>query len=127
MRPPLSPFNLQETGKNLFLIDGFPRNEDNLSGWTRQMSDKVQLQFVLFFDGPTEVFIDRCLKRGACGSGRSDDNAESLKKRVLTYDNDSKPIIELFVKQGLARRIDATQGPEKVFDKVKECFEIANA
>ena len=38
-----------------FLIDGFPRNKDNLEGWQRQMGDKSNVQFVLFFDCSEEV------------------------------------------------------------------------
>lgn len=38
-----------------FLIDGFPRNKDNLDGWNRQMGGKANLQFVLFFDCSEEV------------------------------------------------------------------------
>ena len=38
-----------------FLIDGFPRNEDNLKGWERQMEDKSLLKFVLYFNCPEEV------------------------------------------------------------------------
>jgi len=38
-----------------FLIDGFPRNQDNLDGWEREMSDKVNMQFVLFFDCSEDV------------------------------------------------------------------------
>jgi len=38
-----------------FLIDGFPRNQDNLEGWEREMADKVNLQFVLFFDCSEDV------------------------------------------------------------------------
>ena len=33
-----------------FLIDGFPRNQDNLEGWEREMGDKVNMTAVLFFD-----------------------------------------------------------------------------
>ena len=40
---------------NRFLIDGFPRNEDNLTGWERQMGDKANVKFVLFFECPEEV------------------------------------------------------------------------
>lgn len=40
---------------NKFLIDGFPRNKDNLDGWVREMGDKVNLQFVLFFDCEDDV------------------------------------------------------------------------
>ena len=38
-----------------FLIDGFPRNEDNLQGWTRVMDEKADVKFVLFFDCGNEV------------------------------------------------------------------------
>ena len=41
--------------KSHFLIDGFPRNEDNLQGWTTAMEDKTDLKFVLFFDCDAEV------------------------------------------------------------------------
>ena len=40
-----------------FLIDGFPRNEDNLAGWEKQMEDKAEIKFVLFFDCPEEVLL----------------------------------------------------------------------
>lgn len=115
----------QETGKNSFLIDGFPRNQDNLDGWNKQMAAKVQLQFVLFFDGPTEIFLDRCLKRGAAGSGRSDDNVQSLQKRLVTFENETKPIVVHYDKQGLVRSIDATKSVEEVFSRVKKCFDDA--
>lgn len=38
-----------------FLIDGFPRNEDNLQGWNTVMEDKADVKFVLFFDCGNEV------------------------------------------------------------------------
>uniref|UniRef100_A0A2K6L005 Cytidine/uridine monophosphate kinase 1 n=1 Tax=Rhinopithecus bieti TaxID=61621 RepID=A0A2K6L005_RHIBE len=36
--------------KNKFLIDGFPRNQDNLQGWNKTMDGKADVSFVLFFD-----------------------------------------------------------------------------
>ncbi|KAH8036124.1 hypothetical protein HPB51_017935 [Rhipicephalus microplus] len=47
---------MQSSGKSHFLIDGFPRNKDNLDGWNREMSDRVNLQFILFLECPEEVF-----------------------------------------------------------------------
>ncbi len=38
-----------------FLIDGFPRNEDNLTGWEKQMSDVAEVKFVLFFECSEDV------------------------------------------------------------------------
>ncbi|GAB5575046.1 adenylate kinase isoenzyme 1 isoform X2 [Prionailurus iriomotensis] len=68
--------------KNKFLIDGFPRNQDNLQGWNKTMDGKAEVSFVLFFDCNNEICIERCLERGK-SSGRSDDNRESLEKRYF--------------------------------------------
>lgn len=38
-----------------FLIDGFPRNQDNLQGWKDAMDGKADVKFVLFFDCANEV------------------------------------------------------------------------
>ena len=46
---------MEKSGKGKFLIDGFPRNKDNLDGWQREMGDKTKVEFVLFFDCSQEV------------------------------------------------------------------------
>jgi len=112
---------MEQSGKQNFLIDGFPRNEDNLQGWNKVMSGKVNLQFVLFFDCPLEICTDRILKRGAT-SGRVDDNLDSLKKRFNTYSNETKPIIDHYDKLNLVRKVDATRGEEDVYKDVEELF-----
>ncbi|KAG8336772.1 UMP-CMP kinase-like [Homalodisca vitripennis] len=114
---------MQNSGKEKFLIDGFPRNENNLEGWNKVMAEKVELLFVLFFDCSQDICVQRCLKRGAQGSGRSDDNEESLKKRLQTFVNDSMPIIEHFKERNLVHRIDADQEPNEVFEDVKAIFQ----
>ncbi|XP_022257466.1 UMP-CMP kinase-like isoform X3 [Limulus polyphemus] len=68
------------------------------------------------------VCIDRCLKRGSSGSGRSDDNEESLKKRFITYFKDTLPIVDHYQKQNLVRKIDANSSEDTVFEEVKKCF-----
>jgi UMP-CMP kinase len=89
--------------KQNFLIDGFPRNKENVDGWHKTMKDRVNIQCVLVFDCDEKVkkyilfllhdekcffsafkktCIARCLERGK-GSGRVDDNEESLKKRLI--------------------------------------------
>jgi hypothetical protein len=70
-----------DSGKSLFLIDGFPRNKDNLDGWNAIMKD-VEVQFCLYLNCPETVMEARLLERGKT-SGRSDDNAESIKKRFV--------------------------------------------
>lgn len=111
--------NREKNGKNKFLIDGFPRNQDNLDGWNRRMEGKVDVQFVLFFDCNEGVCVERCLERGK-SSGRTDDNEDSLKKRIKTYTNESFPIIQHFQGLNLVKRIDASQNVDDVFKNVQD-------
>jgi UMP-CMP kinase len=115
-----SQFKDKLTGK--FLIDGFPRNQDNLNGWTKQLGDKVNVKFVLFLDCPHDVCIQRCLDRGQQGSNRSDDNEVSLKKRLVTFTQDTMPIVEHYEKLNLLRKVDATRSPEEVYADVRRLF-----
>lgn len=101
-----------------FLIDGFPRNEDNLQGWNKDMDGKADVKFVLFFDCGDEVCIDRCLERGK-SSGRTDDNRESLEKRIQTYLQSTRPIIEQYEEHGKVRTVDASRSVDEVFADVK--------
>lgn len=106
------------------MIDGFPRNQDNLEGWLDKMQNKVDLQFVLFFECPDGICIDRCLSRG---TGRVDDNMDSLKKRFEVFHNDSLPIVEYYDKKYLVRRVNGEPPAELVFDDVCKAFSDYNA
>merc|ERR550519_2809239 len=110
---------MKESAKNDFLIDGFPRNEDNLTGWNEAMGDKVNLRGVLFFHCTQEICTARCLGRGAAGSGRTDDNEESLRKRFVTYEEATMPIIKRFEEKNLVKTLDASKSPDEVYAEVE--------
>ena len=38
---------MTQSENHSFLIDGFPRNQDNLQGWTKQMGDKVVIVYTV--------------------------------------------------------------------------------
>jgi UMP-CMP kinase len=76
----------------IFLIDGFPRNFDNVSGWARVMPDTTAVSAVLVYQCPLPVLEQRILER-AEQSGRSDDNLASVKKRFLTFETETAPVI----------------------------------
>lgn len=107
-----------------YLVDGFPRNEDNEEGWRRVMGDAVDVKFVLFLDCPEEVMLDRLMKRGeAAGDARrNDDNIETAKKRFKTFIESTMPIVDMYEKVGKTRRISANAAPETVYDEVKKVF-----
>ncbi|CAI6364248.1 unnamed protein product [Macrosiphum euphorbiae] len=113
---------MEASAASRFLIDGFPRNKDNMIGWDTTIGDQVDLLFVLFLECSENVCIERCMKRGAAGSGRADDNLESLKKRIVTFVNDSMPIIEYFKEKNLVKRVEAEKNAEDVWSDIIELF-----
>lgn len=104
-----------------YLIDGFPRSQENLDGWQRVLGDSVEVPFVLFFDANEDTMIERILER-AKTSGRADDNLESLKKRFATFREESVPIVEQFEKIGKCKKVDALHSIDEVNAKVLEVF-----
>ena len=104
-----------------FLIDGFPRNQDNFDGWERVIGSSVDVPFVLFMDADEDTMISRILKRSET-SGRNDDNIESLKKRFATFRNETMPIVDYYDKQGKCRKIDGLRSIEEVFADLEKTF-----
>ncbi|XP_078263391.1 UMP-CMP kinase [Rhinoraja longicauda] len=115
----------KNAAKNKFLIDGFPRNTDNLEGWNKLMDKDADVKFVLFFDCNNEICMERCLERGK-GSGRTDDNILSMQKRIQTYMQSTKPIIDLYAKEGKVRRVDGAKSVDEVFVEVQKIFDAEN-
>jgi len=85
------------------------------------MGSYAHVRLVLFFDCPEKVMEGRLLERGKT-SGRTDDNAESIRKRFKTYMDETMPVIESFDKQSKVRKINAEPPEEQVFGEVRKHF-----
>mmetsp|Transcript_55528 Transcript_55528/g.126222 ORF Transcript_55528/g.126222 Transcript_55528/m.126222 type:complete len:267 (+) Transcript_55528:52-852(+) len=103
----------------VFLIDGFPRNQDNVQGWTRLMEDETEVLSVLFMDCSQEEQERRLLSRGLT-SGRTDDNIESARKRFKTFVDETLPVVNHYDKLGLIRRVPAEKDPESVYEVTRD-------
>ncbi|XP_037791448.1 UMP-CMP kinase 1-like isoform X2 [Penaeus monodon] len=119
---PLLERYMKESRNKNFVIDGFPRTQDNFDGWNLTLGNKVNLQCVFFLSCPFELCTERCLGRGAAGSGRPDDNEASLQKRFDTFSNDTVHILNWYEKRGLLRTIDGAKSIEEVAADVKSHF-----
>ena len=86
------------------------------------MNSEVNVPFILFFDCPEEVMEKRLLKRGET-SGRSDDNIASIKKRFLTFQKESMPVIEYYSKQNKVVSLNADRDPKDIFEDIKKHFD----
>lgn len=99
-----------------FLIDGFPRKMDQAHKFEETV---CPAKTVLFFDCPEKEMEARLLERGKT-SGRSDDNAESIRKRFRTFVETSMPVVDYYEKQGKVVKVEATSSPDEVFASTKK-------
>ena len=100
-----------------FLIDGFPRNLNNMNGWNKQMHAYTILKQVLFFETTEETMLKRIMKR-AKTSGRVDDNIEAAQKRFKTFKEETMPVIDIYTAQNLVLKIDGNREIEEVYADV---------
>jgi len=109
---------IKESGNRKFLIDGFPRKMDQAVKFEEAV---VKSEFTLFFECDEATMQERLIKRGET-SGRSDDNLESIRKRFRTFVETSMPVVDMFEKEGRVVKVDATKGPNEVYEDVRRKF-----
>jgi adenylate kinase len=54
---------------------------------------------------------------------RSDDNADALKKRLVTYHQQTAPVVNYYQKTGIWKGIDASQEPGQVWKQMLGVFD----
>ncbi|EPY49748.1 uridylate kinase [Schizosaccharomyces cryophilus OY26] len=106
----MKSYSLQ--GINTFLIDGFPRKMDQFEGFERAICPAT---VALFFYCDQEIMLGRLMDRGKT-SGRDDDNAESIKKRFVTFTETSMPVVNALKNDNRCITINAEHDPDTVFE-----------
>jgi len=91
-----------------FLFDGFPRNKKQaelLDHLMESINEKILC--VILLNVNEDVLKERIMNRSTT-EGRSDDNLETLSKRLHTYSSETEPLIEYYSSQNLVRKVDGT-------------------
>ncbi|KAF7165645.1 hypothetical protein CNMCM5623_009784 [Aspergillus felis] len=136
--------------KNGFILDGFPRTvaqaerlDDMLEARKQKLQHAIELQiddallvaritgrlvhpasgrsYHKIFNPPKNDMKDDVT--GEPLIQRSDDNAETLKKRLSTYHVQTAPVVEYYKKTGIWRGIDASQEPGQVWKSLLGVFQ----
>jgi adenylate kinase len=132
-----------------FILDGFPRTvaqaerlDDMLVARDQKLQHAVELQiddsllvaritgrlvhpasgrsYHKIFNPPKEDMKDDI--SGEPLIQRSDDNADTLTKRLATYHAQTTPVVEYYKKTGIWRGIDASQEPGQVWKSILGVF-----
>ncbi|KAJ8038416.1 Adenylate kinase isoenzyme 5 [Holothuria leucospilota] len=102
-----------------FLIDGYPREVQQGEAFEKMIAES---SFVLYFELSDETMTARLLNR-AQTSGRVDDNEETIKKRLQTFHNITKPVVDHYSDK--LKLISAEGGVDEVFLEVSKLFEAS--
>ncbi|ENN76846.1 adenylate kinase [Dendroctonus ponderosae] len=135
--------------KNGFLLDGFPRTVVQAEKLDNLLDKRnTQLDAVVEFGIEDSLLFRRITGRlihPASGRSyheefappkkpltdditgeplikRSDDNVEALKKRLATYHNQTKPLVDYYQIRGIHYRVDAAQAAKDVFKNIDNIF-----
>ncbi|MFH4975318.1 hypothetical protein AB6A40_002027 [Gnathostoma spinigerum] len=110
-----------EKGSKGFLIDGYPREVKQ----GVQFEEEIQpCKLCIFFDVSEETLVKRCMHRAET-SGRVDDNIETVKKRLHTYNTATAPVISYYEKKGKLITIKAEGSIDSIFAEVCKHLDVA--
>jgi len=104
-----------KAGTKGFLIDGYPREVDQGLMFARKIRD---CDVVLFFDAKDETMTSRLLKR-ALTSGRADDNYTTVKLRLKTFHDQTRPVVDFYRQRGKLIRVNADRQPQVIFKETE--------
>jgi adenylate kinase len=101
-----------------FVADGYPRTIFQAEQFEAVLHQaKLDLEHVVQFVVPDEEVIRRLAGR-RLAECRTDDGAETVRKRLVEYKANTAPLIDHFRREGLLREVDATADVESVFESI---------
>ena len=96
------------------VLDGIPRSVNQ----AKIMQGMIEVKRVFHLSCPDREALVSRLKKRALKENRFDDaNEETIRRRLVAYDAESKPVLE-FYGSALVQHIDATQTPVKVLTDI---------
>jgi len=103
-----------QKGSKGFLIDGYPREVQQGEQFENEIQEAA---LVIYFECTSETLTNRLLERGK-SSGRSDDNIDTIKNRLETFLNSTKPVVEHYSKKGKLVQLNAERPVDPIFSDV---------
>jgi adenylate kinase len=106
------------------IFDGFPRTIPQAEALKEMLAKRGhKVAAMIELDVPEDELMKRLILRGK-QSGRSDDNEETIKKRLTVYHNQTAPLIEWYEKEGIHHHINGLGELDRIFGDI--CAVIDN-
>ena len=104
------------------IFDGFPRTIEQAQALDKILAERGEkVSYVIGLEVDDEELIKRIVERGKT-SGRSDDNAETAKKRLETYYAQTMPLKDFYVSQGKYVKIQGVGGIDEIYAKISNAL-----
>ncbi|MCC7305584.1 MAG: adenylate kinase [Alphaproteobacteria bacterium] len=112
-----------------FILDGFPRTVPQAGALDAMLAEiRRKIDHVIVLEVDETILIDRILQRAKeTGGARTDDNAETLKKRLDVYRQQTAPILPYYEGKRILRRIDGMKPIDAVTAEIDAVLESAKA
>ena len=100
------------------IFDGFPRTIPQAEALKKLLEKRSQnLDIVIGLEVPEEELVNRLLNRGKL-TGRSDDNEETIRKRLKVYHNQTSPLKEYYLNENKYKKINGIGSLDGIFAEI---------
>lgn len=100
------------------IFDGFPRTIPQAEALKKMLAERGhQIDAMIELSVPEDELMARLLNRGKL-TGRSDDNEETIKKRLDVYHNQTAPLIEWYENEGIHHHVEGLGTVDEIFDRI---------
>jgi len=106
-----------------FIFDGFPRTVEQARELRKALTDIDERVTVLIsLTVPKDELVKRLVKRGA-ETGRSDDNPETIHKRIDVYNTQTLPVAYYYEKMHKHQPVEGVGSVNDIFKRIVEVIE----
>ena len=103
---------------NGFLLDGYPRTEDQVNELDEILKDAGQsLNAVVLITADTDEVVRRLLNR-AQEQGRADDTEDVIRRRLEVYAEQTAPLINIYSHRNLVAEVDGLGAVDEVTGRI---------